>query len=88
MFKRLFVANRGEVAARIVRACRELQIEVVCAASTADLKANFQYLQQADQVHRGFCPISVLFATRANRASRQTNKLQRFASRLGVLSRK
>ncbi len=50
MFKRLFVANRGEVAARIVRACRELQIEVVCAASTADLKANFQYLQQADQV--------------------------------------
>ena len=50
MFKRLFVANRGEVAARIVRACRELQIETVCGASTADLKANYQYLQQADQV--------------------------------------
>jgi acetyl-CoA carboxylase biotin carboxylase subunit len=50
MFRRLFVANRGEVAARIVRACRELQIETVCAASTADLKANYQYLQQADEV--------------------------------------
>jgi acetyl-CoA carboxylase biotin carboxylase subunit len=50
MFKRLFVANRGEVAARIVRACSELQIETVCGASTADLEANYQYLQQADAV--------------------------------------
>ena len=50
MFKRLFVANRGEVASRIVRACRELKIETVCAASTADLEANYQYLQQADAV--------------------------------------
>ena len=50
MFKRLFVANRGEVAARIVRACSELQIETVCGASTADLEANYKYLQQADAV--------------------------------------
>ena len=50
MFKRLFVANRGEVAARIVRACSELQIETVCGASIADLEANYQYLQQADAV--------------------------------------
>jgi acetyl-CoA carboxylase biotin carboxylase subunit len=36
MFGRLLVANRGEVAARILRACRELGIESVAVHSTAD----------------------------------------------------
>ena len=36
MFKRIFIANRGEIAVRIVRACRELGIESVSAYSTAD----------------------------------------------------
>ncbi len=51
MFHRLFVANRGEVAARVVRACRELGIEAVCGASTADLEAGFPYLEEAAEVH-------------------------------------
>ena len=36
MFKRIFIANRGEIAVRIIRACRELGIENVSAYSTAD----------------------------------------------------
>lgn len=36
MFKRIFIANRGEIAVRIIRACRELGIESVSAYSTAD----------------------------------------------------
>ncbi len=36
MFKRIFIANRGEIAVRIIRACRELSIESVSAYSTAD----------------------------------------------------
>lgn len=36
MFKRIFIANRGEIAIRIIRACRELGIESVSAYSTAD----------------------------------------------------
>jgi len=36
MFKRILVANRGEIAVRIIRACRELGIESVSAYSTAD----------------------------------------------------
>ena len=29
MFRRILVANRGEIAQRIIRACRELNIETV-----------------------------------------------------------
>ncbi|MCS6805896.1 MAG: acetyl-CoA carboxylase biotin carboxylase subunit [Acidobacteriota bacterium] len=36
MFRRLLVANRGEIALRIIRACRELGIETVAVHSSAD----------------------------------------------------
>src|SRR5690625_1067784 len=35
--KRVFVANRGEIAVRIIRACRELDLEVVVGVSEADV---------------------------------------------------
>lgn len=46
MFKRILVANRGEIALRVIRACRELGIEVVCVYSKAD--ADAPYLRLAD----------------------------------------
>src|SRR5437763_1453804 len=36
MFRRLLIANRGEVAVRIIRACRELGVTAIAAHSTAD----------------------------------------------------
>jgi len=47
MFKRVLIANRGEIALRILRACHELDIEAVCVYSTADKDA--PYLQLADR---------------------------------------
>ena len=36
MFKRILIANRGEIAVRIIRCCRELDIETVAIYSEAD----------------------------------------------------
>ncbi|HQY87877.1 MAG TPA: acetyl-CoA carboxylase biotin carboxylase subunit [Tepidisphaeraceae bacterium] len=47
MFSRILIANRGEIALRIIRACKELGIETVCVYSTADREA--AYLDLADQ---------------------------------------
>lgn len=46
-FSRVLIANRGEVALRIIRACKELDIETVVVYSDADRDAG--YVQQADE---------------------------------------
>jgi len=39
MFKRLLIANRGEIAVRVIRACQELDIETVAVYSDVDVDA-------------------------------------------------
>ncbi|MEL7222961.1 MAG: biotin carboxylase N-terminal domain-containing protein, partial [Bacteroidota bacterium] len=36
MFKKILIANRGEIALRIIRTCREMNIKTVAVYSTAD----------------------------------------------------
>ncbi len=47
MFTRILIANRGEIALRIIRAARELGIETVCVYSQAD--ADGPWLEFADR---------------------------------------
>jgi acetyl-CoA carboxylase biotin carboxylase subunit len=47
MLSRILIANRGEIALRIIRACRELGIETVAVYSEADRNAS--YVQLADE---------------------------------------
>ena len=47
MFKKILIANRGEIALRIHRACRELGISTVAVHSTADASA--MHVRLADE---------------------------------------
>src|SRR5260370_26578210 len=49
MFKRILIANRGEIAVRIIRACRELRIESIPVYSDADPAA--LHVREADHAY-------------------------------------
>ena len=74
MFQRILVANRGEIALRVIRACRDLGIEVAVVYSEADRGA--PYLDLADQaicIGPGPSPKSYLLPARIIAAAELAN---------------
>src|ERR1700761_1600165 len=57
LFKKILIANRGEIAVRVIRACREMGIESVVVYSDADRRA--LHVRKADYAyHIGPSPAS------------------------------
>lgn len=74
MFQRVLIANRGEIALRVIRACRDLGVGVVCVYSTADRGA--PWLSLADEavcIGPGPASDSYLKYTRIIAAAEKTN---------------
>ena len=62
-FKRVLVANRGEIAIRIFRACKELGIRSVAIYSEEDKNTLFRTKEdEAYQVGRGKAPVDAYLA--------------------------
>lgn len=73
MIKKILIANRGEIACRVIRTARELGIETVAVYSDADLNA--MHVELADQaVHIGAAPVgeSYLLGDRIIDAAKRT----------------
>src|SRR3712207_3954733 len=73
MFSKVLVANRGEIALRVIRACQELGVRSVAVYSDADARA--LHVREADEaVHIGAAPSteSYLRGDRIVEAARRT----------------
>ena len=55
MFDKILIANRGEIALRVIRACAEMGIKSVAVHSTADSDAMHVRMVLDDEAHRHDC---------------------------------
>ncbi len=75
MFKKILIANRGEIACRIIRACRDLQIKTVVVYSDADKAAlhvrmadEAYYIGQSPSIESYLCGNKIIEVAKRSRA--------------------
>jgi len=73
LFRKILVANRGEIAIRVMRACRELGIATVAVYSDADREAiHVRYADEAQHIGAAAPSESYLKLDRIIQAAHQT----------------
>ena len=73
MFEKILIANRGEIALRVLRACKELGVQTVAVHSTAD--ADAMHVRLADEsVCIGPPAASAKFLCRTGRRSNMVSR--------------
>ena len=74
MFKKILIANRGEIALRVIRTCKEMGISTVAVYSTAD--AESIHVKFADEaVCIGPAPSSCLLYTSPSPRDPKTSRM-------------
>jgi len=81
MFRKILIANRGEIAMRIIRGCRELNIATAAIYSEAD--SSGIYVKKADESYLvGPGPVKGFLD--ADRGNRQAHRRRRDPSRIRI----
>ncbi len=69
MFRKILIANRGDIAVSIIRSCRELDIKTVAVFSTADLEslhanlADESYCIGPADLSKSYCNVDIILCT-------------------------
>ncbi|RLD03080.1 MAG: acetyl-CoA carboxylase biotin carboxylase subunit, partial [Chloroflexota bacterium] len=75
MFKKILIANRGEIAVRIIRSCRELNIQTVAVYSDADRHS--LHVRYADEAYH-------LGPSKASESYLRSDKILEIAQKCGA----